>query len=58
MRAVSMADKRILEAHKLGFKQCVIPTANLKGLKKPENCRVLGAANINELLAACLQLNT
>ncbi|MDR1560355.1 MAG: DNA repair protein RadA [Clostridiales bacterium] len=50
MRAVNMTDKRIAEARKLGFKQCVIPTANLKGLNKPENCRVLGAANINELL--------
>jgi len=56
LRAVNMADKRIAEANKLGFKQCVIPSANLKGLKRPENCRVLGAANINELLEACLRL--
>ena len=55
LRAVNMADKRVAEAHKLGFKQCVIPAANLKGLRKPENCRVLGAANINELLEASLR---
>jgi len=54
LRAVSMADKRIAEANKLGFKQCIIPSANLSGLKKPESCRVLGAVNINELLEACL----
>jgi len=54
LRAVNMADKRIAEAYKLGFKQCVIPAANLRGLKKPENFRILGAANVNELLEACL----
>jgi DNA repair protein RadA/Sms len=52
LRAVNMADKRIAEARKLGFKQCVIPAANLRELNKPENCRVLGAANINELLVS------
>ncbi|MDR1541465.1 MAG: DNA repair protein RadA [Clostridiales bacterium] len=54
LRAVTMAEKRLLEASKLGFATCVIPSANMRGLKKPEGCRVLGAANIMELLSACL----
>ncbi|MDR3238616.1 MAG: DNA repair protein RadA [Clostridiales bacterium] len=54
LRAVNMAEKRIAEAHKLGFKLCVIPRANLRGLHKPEGCRVLGAAHVNELLEAGL----
>jgi len=58
LRAVNMADRRIAEADKMGFKQCIIPSTNLRGLKKPENCLVLGAANINELLIACLKEKT
>lgn len=50
MRAVAMAEKRVLEANKLGFKQCILPQANLKGLKKVDGIRVFGASNVNELL--------
>ena len=54
MRAVAMAEKRVVEAFKLGFKQCVLPQANLKGLRKPKELRVYGAANIQELLELTL----
>jgi DNA repair protein RadA/Sms len=56
LRSVSYCEKRITEAEKMGFTQCVIPKANMKGLglKDTQKCRVLGAANINELLEACL----
>jgi DNA repair protein RadA/Sms len=58
LRAVNMTDRRIAEANKMGFKRCIIPSTNLRGLKKPENFLVLGAANINELLIACLNEKT
>ncbi len=50
MRAVTMADKRVSEAYKLGFKQCILPQANLKELKKPEGIRVFGVSSILELV--------
>ena len=50
MRSVTMAEKRVIEASKLGFKNCIIPQASLKGLKRPENIRIFGASNIGELL--------
>jgi DNA repair protein RadA/Sms len=55
LRAVHRAEKRIFEAYRQGFTLCVIPQANLHGLKKPNGCRVLGAAHINELLEVCLR---
>ena len=37
VRAVSLADKRVQEASKLGFKKCIIPAANAKRLTKKKN---------------------
>ncbi|MCL1997352.1 MAG: DNA repair protein RadA [Turicibacter sp.] len=54
LRAVTMAERRIFEAHKLGFKSCILPTSHLKGLKKPEKMEIYGVSNINELLEILL----
>jgi len=54
LRAVGMAEKRIAEAKKLGFEQCVVPQANLKGIRTPEGIRVLGASSVGELMEAVL----
>jgi len=50
VRAVSMAEKRVIEAAKLGFKSCIIPQANKKGLNNIEGIKVYGVSNINELV--------
>ena len=59
IRAVTSVEKRVSEATKLGFKQCVIPQANLKQIKEERavdarpgdiEMRVFGVSNINELL--------
>jgi len=50
VRAVSLADRRINEAAKLGFKECVIPQANLKGLKTPDGMRVMGVGSVSEMI--------
>jgi len=50
LRAVTMAERRIAEAHKLGFKQCIVPQSHLKGLRAPDAMKVYGAANIGEML--------
>jgi DNA repair protein RadA/Sms len=57
-RAVVHADKRVTEAARLGFSECVIPQANLKALNGLRNLskdiKVLGAANIGEMLEASI----
>lgn len=54
MRAVSMAEKRVSEAKKLGFKRCLLPMANLKDAKRVKGIDIVGVSNINELLDAVL----
>ena len=50
VRGVNMAEKRVIEAAKLGFKRCILPKANLKGLKKMDSMKVYGVSNISEVL--------
>lgn len=50
VRAVANAETRLLEASKLGFKQCIMPKANIKGIKKSEGIKIYGITNISELL--------
>ncbi len=50
IRAVTNVEKRVKEAKKLGFKNCVVPQANLKGLENYEDMRIFGVSNIGELL--------
>ena len=55
VRAVNMAQQRVLEAQKLGFTKCILPSANLDGLSDiPEKMRIVGVSNvadaINELI--------
>ncbi len=54
IRAVASAEKRVSEAAKLGFKLCILPEANLKGMKKPSNIELFGAANVTNLLDSLL----
>ena len=49
-RAVHMAEKRAQEAAKLGFTECIMPQANMKGLKAPKDMRVYGVGNVIELM--------
>ncbi len=49
VRAVSMVEKRVIEAAKMGFKSCIIPAANVKGLNKIDGINVYGVQNISEL---------
>ena len=53
IRAVSLAEKRVQEAQKLGFKQCVLPRENMKGLKKYNDFTIYGVSNVSELLEVC-----
>lgn len=50
IRAVTMAERRILEATKLGFKECIVPKANIKGVKISNDIKIIGVSNIMELI--------
>jgi len=54
VRAVGGADKRIAEAEKLGFKECAVPQANMRGIRKRGDMRIYGVSNVNELLSVIL----
>ncbi|WP_105614533.1 DNA repair protein RadA [Vallitalea okinawensis] len=51
VRAVSMVEKRITEAAKMGFEHIIVPKANLKGLNKIEGIHVHGVENVSDALS-------
>ncbi|MCL1845633.1 MAG: DNA repair protein RadA [Defluviitaleaceae bacterium] len=54
LRAISRPEIRVAEAARHGFSACVLPAANKKNVAVPEGFRILGAANIGEMLGAIL----
>ena len=54
VRAVNMAEQRVLEAAKLGFERCILPKVNCKTLaltkKQLEGIQLVGVESIHELL--------
>lgn len=51
VRAISQAEPRVKEADKLGFKACVLPRDNLKGIKKrPGSIELVGVASVREAM--------
>lgn len=49
IRSVQFIEKRIMEAQKMGFKKCIIPKSNLKGLKV-EEIEIIGVSTLYEAL--------
>jgi DNA repair protein RadA/Sms len=54
LRAVSMAEKRVSEAAKLGFECCIVPQANLKEASRVKGIKVLGAQSVEQLIDLAL----
>ena len=54
LRAISQAERRVIEAARQGFKACVLPEANKSKLRAPAGMRVMGAAHIGELIGVLL----
>lgn len=50
VRAISQVEPRVKEAEKLGFKTCILPGDNLKGLKKYGQMRLEGVATVKEAI--------
>ena len=50
VRAVSMAQHRVLEAKKLGFTTCILPKSCADSLTEKSGIRIIGVTNIQEAL--------
>jgi len=51
VRAISQVEPRVREAAKLGFKRCIMPKDNLKGLKAAGGMALEGVSTIKEAIA-------
>ncbi len=51
VRAISLCEKRIIEAEKLGFTRCILPKANLKSLDRGWKIELLGVEYVREAMA-------
>ncbi len=50
VRRINMIEKRLKEAEKLGFKKCIIPESNKKGLKESFKLDIIGVRDVNEAM--------
>lgn len=48
VRAVSMAEQRIHEAKKMGFKTCILPKVCLKGMQEIQGIKLVGVETIRD----------
>lgn len=50
VRRINLIEKRLKEAEKLGFKKCIIPESNKKGLKEEFKLDIIGVKDVNEAM--------
>jgi DNA repair protein RadA/Sms len=46
IRPVNQIERRVLEAHSLGFERCLVARSNLKGWKRPAGMEVIGVGGL------------
>lgn len=55
VRAVSRVEQRLAEAVKLGFRRCVLPRGNVRGLRVPPGIDVVGVDSVGEAFEAAFE---
>jgi DNA repair protein RadA/Sms len=55
IRGIHQLDKRLMECAKLGFKKCIIPEDNRKGLRIPQGIEIIGVKQVEEALEVLLR---
>ena len=55
LRSVNQLSQRVSEAHRLGFKQCLIPASHADALKAPQGLQPIPARNIGEAIRSALR---
>jgi len=56
VRAVSMAENRVQEAAKLGFRTCILPASSTRGMKVPDGMKLIpirGIGQLADFLSGC-----
>jgi DNA repair protein RadA/Sms len=54
IRAVNMAEQRVIEASKMGFEICILPRANMEHIKAP-GMKLIGVRNIQEVMGILIR---
>jgi DNA repair protein RadA/Sms len=57
VRAVSHIERRLAECARMGFRACVLPKANLRGLRPPEGLELIGVETVQGALGRINQAN-
>ena len=47
-----MAEQRVNEARKLGFKTCILPKSCLSSVKEKDGIKLVGVSNVKEAVLA------
>ena len=50
VRAVNLAQRRVTEAKKLGFKICILPKVSQESMKDIKGIKLIGISNIKEII--------
>jgi len=50
VRAVSMAETRVMEAKKLGFRTCIVPAVSMEQLKKIKGIEIVGVKSVQDVM--------
>lgn len=50
VRAISYAERRIVEAKKMGFSRCIVPLSNVKGLSAVKGIQIFGVQTVREAI--------
>lgn len=48
VRAVNMAEQRVLEAKKMGFEVCILPKVSLESIGRIDGIKLIGVSNVKE----------
>jgi DNA repair protein RadA/Sms len=54
IRAVNMAEQRVVEASKMGFEVCILPQANKDHIKAP-GMKLIGVRSIQEVMGMLMR---
>ncbi len=49
VRSVTMAESRVLEAYKMGFRTCILPAGNAGRVRAPEDMRLIGIRGLQQI---------
>jgi DNA repair protein RadA/Sms len=52
VRAIGNVETRLMEAHKMGFRRCLVPSGNLKRITIPEGMQLIGVDNVDRAMEA------